>query len=144
MKAFGKGLVMASGVALFGMGAASGASGAEGEPAGGTTVPCPATPSPPPGAMPPIPMATSIKPSDTSTSIVIKPNPADQIACGRTEVRSIDNVKFAEVPAPGGATRPLLLDIIRPAAAGKYPLVVYVTGGGFVMAAKENGLNLRR
>lgn len=141
MMRYGKGLIVAG--ALLGMGTASCAAGKED--ASGAEIACPPTPVPPGlPSMPPIPMATSIKPSDTSSSIVIKPDPADQIKCGRTDIQSLDNIVFAEVAAPGGGNRPLALDIIKPAAPGRYPLVVYVTGGGFVIAPKENGLNLRR
>ncbi|MBJ7437475.1 MAG: alpha/beta hydrolase [Sphingopyxis sp.] len=141
MKRYGKGLIVAG--ALLGTGVASCADGKDS--ASATEIACPPTP-PPPGmpSMPPIPMATSIKPSDTSSSTMIKPDPADQIKCGRTEIRNFDNVIFTEVPAPGGGNRPLALDMIKPAKSGRYPLVIYITGGGFVIAPKENGLNLRR
>jgi len=141
MKRYGKSLIMAG--ALFGM--TSGAVGNESGTEAGAATECPSTPRPAgmPG-MPPIPMATSITPSDTSSSVVIKPDPANQIECGRTAVQTIDNVVFAQVPAAGGGNRPLALDIIKPKGPGKYPLVVYVTGGGFVIAPKESGLNLRR
>lgn len=141
MNRYGKGLIVTG--ALAGMGVASCANGTED--AAASEIACPSTPLPPGmPSMPPIPMATSIKPGDTSSSKVIKPDPADQIKCGHREIRTSDNVMFTEVPAAGAGTRPLALDIIRPAKPGRYPLVVYVTGGGFVIAPKENGLNLRR
>jgi acetyl esterase/lipase len=143
MKRYGKGMIV--GGALLGIGAASCAGGSENAEAKANEIACPPTPLPPGmPSMPPIPMATSIKPSDTGSSTVIKPDPADQIKCGRADIQSIDNVVFAEVPAMGGGGRPLALDIIKPTAKGTYPLVIYVTGGGFVIAPKENGLNLRR
>jgi acetyl esterase/lipase len=39
--------------------------------------------------------------------------------------------------------RPLWLDLSVPVGPQRKPLVVYVTGGGFIMAAKENGVRLR-
>jgi acetyl esterase/lipase len=105
---------------------------------------CPTSPLPPGMAhMPPIPMAASIKPSDTSTSTVIKPDNTDQVRCGITPLKALSDITFAHVPGPGGQTRSLALDILAPAEPGKHPLVVYITGGGFVMAPKENGLSLR-
>ena len=50
---------------------------------------------------------------------------------------------FARVPGPGGQQRDFALDILTPAAPGKYPLVVYIPGGGFIIAPKEGALNLR-
>lgn len=115
--------------------------------------PCPiAQMGPPPGAgpggamppgVPPILLATSTAPSDTSTSIVINPDPADQITCGKTELKAIDNIVFASPTLRNGRKLDLKMDLLSPKGAGKKPLVIYVTGGGFVMAGKENGLDLR-
>jgi acetyl esterase/lipase len=140
-----KGLIVAGSLAAFGMGTTS--AGASDAPAASKPADsaCPASPLPPGmggGNMPPIPMATSVKPSDTSTSIVIKPDPADQITCGKTALKA-STIVFAHVAGPGGRSRDLALDILAPAAPGNYPLVVYVPGGGFVIAPKEGGLNLR-
>ena len=137
-----KGLIVAGSLTAFAIGGASGAAATTAT--GGPGAACPSAPLPPGMAnMPPIPMATSIRPSDTSTSTVIKPDPADQIDCGRVALKTVSNVTFARVPGPGGQPRDLDFDLVAPAAAGKYPLVVYITGGGFVIAPKENGLNLR-
>lgn len=147
MNRYGKGLIMAASLIAAGGGATVAQAGDANQPAPGAAATCPMTPppAPPPGmpSMPSIPMATSIKPSDTSTSTVIKPDPADQIQCGRVTLRTVSDIAFAHVAGPGGQARDLKLDILAPAAPGKYPLVVYITGGGFVIAPKENALNLR-
>jgi acetyl esterase/lipase len=95
------------------------------------------------GILPRPAMASTIAPSDTSTSIVIHPDPNDQITCGKTVVRTIDDVAFARRSLPTGKSMDLLLDVQMPQSPGKKPLVVYVTGGGFIRAPKEAALNLR-
>ena len=44
---------------------------------------------------------------------------------------------------PNGKSKPLKMDILIPESARKRAIVVYVPGGGFVVAAKEGALNLR-
>jgi acetyl esterase/lipase len=95
------------------------------------------------GILPRPVMASTIAPSDTSTSIVIHPDPNDQITCGKTVVRTIDDVAFARRSLPTGKSMDLLLDLQMPQSPGKKPLVVYVTGGGFIRAPKEAALDLR-
>jgi acetyl esterase/lipase len=88
-------------------------------------------------------MSTSVAASDTSTSIVIRPDPKDQIACGTTALKPISDVVFSTPTLPDGKPIPLLLDIQVPAVAKRSPLVVYVPGGGFRRALKEAALDLR-
>jgi acetyl esterase/lipase len=88
-------------------------------------------------------MASTIASSDVSTSIVIRPDKADQITCGKIVIRTIDDVVFATRTLPNGRTMNLSLDIQIPETPAKKPLVVYITGGGFVRAPKEGALNLR-
>jgi acetyl esterase/lipase len=88
-------------------------------------------------------MATSVAPSDTSTSTVLTNLNGPQIQCGRTALDTYSDIVFATPTGTGGTALPLKLDIQVPRTDGPKPLVVYVTGGGFVMAPKENGLNLR-
>ncbi len=95
------------------------------------------------GILPRPVMASTIAPSDTSTSIVIHPDPNDQITCGQAVVRTIDDVAFARRSLPTGKSMDLLLDLQMPQSPGKKPLVVYVTGGGFIRAPKEAALDLR-
>jgi acetyl esterase/lipase len=99
------------------------------------------TPGPPP---PRIPLATSVAAVDISTSVVIRPDPADQITCRQDAIQTISNVVFATRALPDGKSMNLLMDVQVPMPRGKrHPLVIYVPGGGFMMAAKEQVLNLR-
>jgi acetyl esterase/lipase len=115
----------------------------------GDTAPCPmsaaAMPPVPAGGRPlKIPVATSVAPADTSTSRVIRPDPAAQITCGRVRLQSFRDIVFAEPVLPSGKQARLRMDILVPMPKGKRrPLVVYIPGGGFVMSAKESALNLR-
>src|ERR1700683_5002917 len=95
------------------------------------------------GILPRPVMASTIAPGDSSTSIVIHPDPNDQITCGKTVVTAIDDVAFVRRSLPTGKSMDLLLDVLMPQSPGKKPLVVYVTGGGFIRAPKEAALNLR-
>lgn len=82
-------------------------------------------------------------PSDTSTSTVITPDPKDQIRCGKVELKTISDVVFSNPALADGTTKTLKMDILAPESTGKHPLVIYVPGGGFMIAAKESALNLR-
>lgn len=108
------------------------------------TAPMPAPPGggtgPGPGA---IPTATSIAPSDTGTSELLTGLDGPQIQCARTAVTTREGIVYATPTLPDGTTRPLALDLIVPAGGSTHPLIVYVTGGGFVSAVRTNGLPLR-
>jgi acetyl esterase/lipase len=88
-------------------------------------------------------MASTITASDTSTSIVIHPDPDDQITCGKIGIKTISDVVFTTRTLSNGKPLDLLMDVQMPAVPAKSPLVVYVTGGGFIQAPKEAALNLR-
>jgi acetyl esterase/lipase len=126
---------------------------APGHDPGGTAPPsatqlrdCPTT-ALPAAAEPPIgqtiTMASSVAPSDTRTSTVLTNLNGPHIQCGRTGLRTYPDVTFSTPTGADGKARPLKLDLQVPETAGAKPLVVYITGGGFVTAPKENGLNLR-
>ena len=95
------------------------------------------------GVLPKPPIAASVAPSDTSTSIVIQPDRDDQIQCGKTPLKTIENVVYAAPKLPNGKSTSLKMDILIPEPVRKRAVVVYVPGGGFVVAAKESALNLR-
>jgi acetyl esterase/lipase len=95
------------------------------------------------GVLPSPVMASSVTPGDTSTSIVIRPDPADQITCGKTPIKTSKDVVFTTRTLSSGKRIDLLMDVQVPDTPGKKPLVIYVTGGGFIQAPKESALNLR-
>lgn len=88
-------------------------------------------------------MATTVAASNTGTSIVIRPDSTDQIACGKTAITTVEDVVFSTRTLANGKSMDLLMDIQMPDPRRKRPLVVYVTGGGFIQAPKEAALNLR-
>jgi acetyl esterase/lipase len=95
------------------------------------------------GVLPKPAIAASVASSDTSTSIVIRPDRNDQIQCGKTPLKTFGNVVFSAPKLPNGKSTSLKMDILIPEAGRKRTVVVYVPGGGFVVAAKEGALNLR-
>jgi acetyl esterase/lipase len=95
------------------------------------------------GILPKPPIAASVAPSDTSSSIVIRPDRNDQIQCGKASIKSIEDVVYAAPKLPDGKSTSLKMDILIPEPVRKRTIVVYVPGGGFVMAPKESALNLR-
>ncbi len=109
---------------------------------GAKTVACPtgtgATAAGAPTAMPSgnaggITTAKTIKKSDTGTSTVIDPTGA-QIRCAASGITTTHDITYSS-PTTDGRKTDLKLDIQVPTStSGKKPLVVYLTGGGFVMA----------
>jgi len=95
------------------------------------------------GVLPKPPIAASVAPSDTSTSTVIHPDRNDQIQCGKIPIKSIEDVAYAAPKLPDGKSTSLKMDLLIPEPVRKRTVVVYVPGGGFVVAAKESALNLR-
>jgi acetyl esterase/lipase len=87
--------------------------------------------------------ATSVKPSDVSTSTVVDVSIDPQIALGRTPITMQSDIVYAVRQALDGSERTLRLDIQRPAAGDSHPLVIFVCGGGFWYAMKASGLALR-
>ncbi|HEY3606037.1 MAG TPA: alpha/beta hydrolase [Pseudonocardiaceae bacterium] len=92
-------------------------------------------------ATPTIPVAKTVAPTDTSTSVVINPT-GSQIRCGRTALTTTTNVVYA-TPTTNGKQTQLKLDIQVPRTAGRKPLVVYLTGGGFMIAGQAANLGQR-
>jgi acetyl esterase/lipase len=95
------------------------------------------------GVLPKPPLAASIAPSDLSTSIVIHPDRGDQIQCGKAPLEAFKDIVYAVPHLRNGKSKPLKMDILIPDSGRKPTVVVYVPGGGFVVAAKESALNLR-
>ena len=105
--------------------------------------PAPAVPAAGQGGAPAIQLASTVAPSDPSSSIGLTNLAASpQIQCGRTPLDSHTDVVFS-TPTANGQPHPLKMDILAPRDGPARPLVVYVTGGGFVSASQKNALNLR-
>ncbi|MFG2779815.1 prolyl oligopeptidase family serine peptidase [Streptomyces prunicolor] len=105
------------------------------------------TPTGAPTAMPSgnaggIAVAKTIKKSDTSTSTVIDPTGA-QIRCATSGITTTHDITYSS-PTTDGQKSDLKLDIQVPTStSGKKPLVIYLTGGGFVMADRTANLSQR-
>ncbi|GII95878.1 alpha/beta hydrolase [Sinosporangium siamense] len=142
-------------IALSACSPGSGDAGAVVAPATGNTASCPAPLAAPPGRgpsgapttapgggseRPAISIATTIKPSDTSTSTVIKAD-GPQMQCDSTEITTTKDVVYAK-PDDNGRLA-LKMDILTPSTQGMRPLVVYLSGGGFMMSTKEAALDQR-
>jgi len=86
-------------------------------------------------------VAKTIKPSDTSKSIVYTPS-GPQIQCGQLQLATYDNLVYS-TPTTNGKQISLKLDLQVPKTAGKKPLVIYITGGGFDIDDKTANLDQR-
>jgi hypothetical protein len=62
-------------------------------------------------APPQMVFSSTVKASDLSTSIVIEPDPTDQIHCGRTELRTVPDVVFSKPVLLDGHTKLLKMDV---------------------------------
>ena len=93
----------------------------------------------------PLPVSSTPAPLDTSDSQVVSADASQQIPQA-TGVRVRRNVEFAryEGARPNGGALVLRMDVVMPKTPGPHPLVVYIPGGGFVVAPKVGGARLRR
>ncbi|MFF8727003.1 alpha/beta fold hydrolase [Streptomyces sp. NPDC015171] len=88
-----------------------------------------------------VPVAKTVKPTDTRTSTVVEAT-GPQIRCGRTGLSSHQDIVYA-APVTRGRKTELKLDLQVPEGAGAKPLVVYIPGGGFVLADRKANLAQR-
>ncbi|WP_303816439.1 alpha/beta hydrolase [Acidaminococcus timonensis] len=61
----------------------------------------------------------------------------------KTEVKQVSGVVYEQVPSRGYPNVPMQLDLLQPQKKTKMPAIVYVTGGGFINANRDNGVQLR-
>ncbi|MET7573309.1 alpha/beta hydrolase [Streptomyces sp. NPDC005492] len=85
--------------------------------------------------------AKTIKKIDNSTSTVIDPN-GPAITCDTSAVRTTDDITYSS-PTTHGKKTDLKLDIQVPKSSGKKPLVIYLTGGEWVLAERTGNLDQR-
>jgi acetyl esterase/lipase len=91
--------------------------------------------------VPNIPLAKTVAPSNTSASTVIYGS-GPQIRCGNASLTTYGDILY-DTPTSGGNQIPLKLDLQVPASTGKQPLVVYISGGGFLKSDKAANLPRR-
>jgi acetyl esterase/lipase len=93
----------------------------------------------------PIPISSGPAPLDTDDSAVLGSSAEEQIPSAK-DVVVVRNVEFARHKGarPNGSDVVLRMDIVKPKAPGRHPLVVYIPGGGFVVAAKIGAGRMRR
>lgn len=58
-------------------------------------------------------------------------------------INQISDVVYEQVPMRGYPNVAMKMDILQPKSEKKLPTIVYVTGGGFINANKDNGIQLR-
>ncbi|MCG7204454.1 alpha/beta hydrolase [Streptomyces arenae] len=123
------------------------APGPQGAPGAGAAAPS-GTPSGVPSGAPggagagnQLPIASTVAKPDTANSKVISAT-GPQIECGGREVETHDDIVYS-TPSTNGTKTELKLDLTVPKTDGAKPLVVYIPGGGFLTAQKEQGLNRR-
>lgn len=66
-----------------------------------------------------------------------------EIPLTRKSIKYIPDIVYAQVPEMGCSSRALKMDIILPSTKDLLPAVVFITGGRFLYAHKENFLQLR-
>lgn len=71
------------------------------------------------------------------------PSQTLEVAPTKTEVKQISGVVYEQVPSRGYPNVPMQLDLLQPQKKTKMPAIVYVTGGGFINANRDNGVQLR-
>ncbi len=59
------------------------------------------------------------------------------------QIKQISNVVYEQVPMRGFQNVAMKMDILQPQSDEKLPAIVYVTGGGFINANKDNDVQLR-
>jgi acetyl esterase/lipase len=91
----------------------------------------------------PLPISTQAAPLDDHDSETIDADASRQIPRAKG-VRVIRNIEYARRTTRDGKPLPLRLDLMIPQVEGLHPLVVFVPGGGFVMAPKVGGARMRR
>ena len=90
-----------------------------------------------------IPISTVSAPLDASDSVVLDVANEPQMVVEKGKLRLTRNVTYVTRTGPKGKPLDLKLDIQTPLAPGKYPLIVYLTGGGFMVSPRQSVLPQR-
>jgi acetyl esterase/lipase len=90
-----------------------------------------------------VPISTTSAPLDAANSTVLDVRGGDQATAPKVSVELRRNVTYATRTGRKGKPLPLRLDVQVPRQPGLYPLVVYLTGGGFAVSPKQSALHQR-
>jgi acetyl esterase/lipase len=90
-----------------------------------------------------IPISATSAPLDATDTTVLDVSGDPQMLVEKGKVSLIRDVTYATRATSRGKPGPLRLDIQSPLEPGRYPLVVYITGGGFVVAPRQSSLAQR-
>jgi acetyl esterase/lipase len=90
-----------------------------------------------------IPISATSAPLDASDSTVLDVKNEPQMVVEKGKLSFKRNITYATRTNPKGKPLPLKLDIQTPLEPGKYPLIVYLTGGGFMVSPKQSALPQR-
>ena len=91
---------------------------------------------------PALPLARSITPSDLTTSTVLPAHPAPQIEPSETDLTFESDIVYARRELRDSGELELKLDILGH-HSGRRPLVVYVSGGAFIVSLRSSARELR-
>ncbi|MGM3172886.1 alpha/beta hydrolase [Dickeya lacustris] len=80
-------------------------------------------------------MASNNKSADNIHELTITPR--------QTSVKLISDVVYAQVPMRGYSNVALKMDILQPEVKSPQPVVLFITGGGFINANKDNYIQQR-
>ena len=65
------------------------------------------------------------------------------VKLNKPDIGLISDVVYEQVPSRGYSNVAMKMDILQPKGAKNLPAIIYVTGGGFINANKDNGIQLR-
>jgi acetyl esterase/lipase len=90
-----------------------------------------------------IPISTVSAPLDDRDSVVLDVRNEPQMVADKGKLSFKRNITYVTRTKQEGKPLPLKLDIQSPLEPGRYPLVVYLTGGGFMVSPKQSALPQR-
>lgn len=66
-----------------------------------------------------------------------------EISLKKQEIKQISGIIYEQVSCHGYPNMPMALDLLQPQQEGPLPLVIFLTGGGFIFSNRDNGVQLR-
>ncbi len=91
----------------------------------------------------PVPTAKSIAPPDLADSTLLDVSSSPQMSLGSVDIASHPDVVVSTADLPGGTSRELKADILRPATEARLPLVLFLPGGAFLRCNKAMAYDVR-